>query len=103
MEGRVQSVHYCWACWPSIYSCVACISDSSTFDGISCAIKIWSSCDLVPFGGVHDTFSSKDSPSALDSISWTHSEVSVSSSPDESVSSVLAHGASRLASHGAPL
>jgi hypothetical protein len=32
-----------------------------------------------------------DSPSALNSIGWTHLEVS--SSTDESVSSVLAHGA----------
>ena len=38
----------------------------------------------VPHGDVHDTFSSDYSPSALDSVGWTHSGVSVSSSDDDS-------------------
>jgi hypothetical protein len=73
-----------------------CISDSSKLDnGIcSCALGRYRVCDPVPFGGVHNTFSSDYSPSALDSIGQTHSEVSVSPlSTDESVSCVLAHGA----------
>ena len=35
---------------------------------------------------VHDTSSSDYSPSAMDSVGWTHSGVSVSSSDGESVS-----------------
>jgi len=49
--------------------------------------------DPVPYGDVHDTFSSDYSPSALDSVGWTHSGVSVFSSDDDSVSSLVAHGA----------
>jgi hypothetical protein len=49
----------------------------------------------VPYGDVHDTFSSDYSPSALDSNGWTQSESSVSQSlsHDDSVSSIVAHGA----------
>jgi hypothetical protein len=48
------------------------------------------------YGDVHDTFSSDYSPSALaDSNGWTQSESSIlqSSSHDDSVSSIAAHGA----------
>jgi len=49
--------------------------------------------DPVPYEDVHDTFSSDYSPSALDSVGWTHSGVSVVSSDDDSVSSLVVHGA----------
>jgi hypothetical protein len=44
---------------------------------------------------VHDTFPSDCSPSALDSNGWTQSESAVlqSSSHDDSLSSIVAHGA----------
>jgi hypothetical protein len=61
-----------------------------------CLHKHWQSVDdPVPYGDVHDTFSSDYSPSALDSNSWTQSESSVlqSLSHDDSVSSIVAHGA----------
>jgi hypothetical protein len=59
--------------------------------------------DPVPFGDVHDTFLSDYSPSALDSVGWIHSEVSVSSCIDASVSSVLAHGAESGSSRVPPV
>jgi hypothetical protein len=61
-----------------------------------CLHKHWQSVDdPVPYGDVHDTFSSDYSPSALDSNGWTQSESSVSQSlsHDDSVSSIVAHGA----------
>jgi hypothetical protein len=61
-----------------------------------CLHKHWQSVDdPVPYGDLHDTFSSDYSPSALDSSGWTQSKSSVlqSSSHDDSVSSIVAHGA----------
>jgi len=52
--------------------------------------------DPVPYGDVHNTSSSDNSPSALNSVGWTHLGVSVFSSDDDNVSSVpslVAHGA----------
>jgi hypothetical protein len=74
-----------------------------------CLHKHWQSVDdPVPYGDVHDTFSSDYSPSALDSNGWTQSESSVlqSLSHDDSVSSIVAHGAeisthARYLKHGA--
>jgi hypothetical protein len=60
-----------------------------------CLHNYWQSVDdPVPYGDVHDTFCSDDSP-PLDSNGWTRSESSVlqSSSHDYSVSSIVAHGA----------
>jgi hypothetical protein len=38
-----------------------------------CLNRHWQSVDdPVPYGDVHDTFSSDYSPSALDSNGWTH-------------------------------
>jgi hypothetical protein len=56
----------------------------------------WQSEDHpVPCGDVHDTFPSDYSPSSLDPIGWTQFELSASqfSSEDDSVSSIVAHGA----------
>jgi hypothetical protein len=62
-----------------------------------CLHKHWQSVDdPVPYGDVHDNFSSDYSPFALDSNGWTaQSESSVLqvSSHDGSVSSIVAHGA----------
>jgi hypothetical protein len=61
-----------------------------------CLHKQWESVDdPVCYGDVHDSFSSDYSPSALDSNGWTKSESSVlqCSSLDDSVSSIVAHGA----------
>jgi hypothetical protein len=58
-----------------------------------CLHKHWQSVDdPVPYG---DAVSSDYSPSALDSNGWNQSESSVlqSSSHDDSVSSIVAHGA----------